>query len=555
MTTNAPPEIAAEFAAANAIALAGDWRAAAERYRALIAATPDFPPAYVNLASVQLAGRDAEGAMLTAANAAARFPGFPPIYAVAGEAAMQMGQPFAASNGFAAALSGGEDASLRAKLALSLQAQGRAAEASAQFAMARRAAPDDAAIASAALFSGHYDPMNSPAEALAEAAAWPRPASRAARPTPRDRDPDRRLRVAYASPDFANHSCAYFLAPLLAAHDRQAVEVFAYSDVGAPDGVTAAFKALNLQWRDMAGKSDDAFVAQARADAIDVLVDCAGHTTGNRLTAFAHRAAPVQVTWLGYPASTGLDCFDARLVDAITDPDGALASEDLVRVPGGFLAYLPPPFAPDPGPPPFETAGRITFGSFNNLPKLTSRTVAMWAPVMRAVPDSRLVVKAKGLDENATRERYVAMFQAQGLDVSRVEFTGFVGDIGAHIARYRTIDVALDTFPYNGTTTTCEALWMGVPVVTLAGDRHAARVGASLLDRVGLGDLVAADPADFARIAALLAADRQRLAALRGNLRARMAASPLCDGRRLAREFESVYRNMWRRVVRADGML
>ncbi|MCA0448775.1 MAG: glycosyltransferase [Proteobacteria bacterium] len=555
MTTNLPPEIAAAFDAANATALSGDWRAAAERYRALIAAAPDFPGAYVNLASVLLAGRDAEGAMLVAASAATRFPGFLPIYAVAGEAALQLGQPFAASNGFAAALSGGEDANLRAKLALSLQAQGRAAEAAANFALARRLAPNDAAIASAALFSSHYDPQISPAQALAEAATWPGPAIRASRPAPRDRDPERRLRVAYVSPDFANHSCAYFLAPLLAAHDRQAMEVFAYSDVGAPDGVTAAFKALDLRWRDMAGKSDDAFVAQAHEDDIDVLVDCAGHTTGNRLTAFARRPAPVQVTWLGYPASTGLDCFDARFVDDVTDPADALASENLLRVPGGFLAYLPPPFAPAPGPPPFEAAGRITFGSFNNLPKITPRIVAMWAQVLRAVPDSRLIVKAKGLDENATRERYAAMFQAHGIDGARVEFVGFVGDIAAHIARYRMVDVALDTFPYNGTTTTCEALWMGVPVVTLAGDRHAARVGASLLDRVGLGALVAVDPADFARIAAGLAGDRARLADLRGNLRARMTASPLCDGRRLAREFEAAYRGLWRRVVSADGML
>lgn len=555
MSTNAPPEIAAEFAAANALAQAGDWRAAAERYRALIAAAPDFPPAHVNLASVLLAGRDAEGAMLTAAAAAVRFPGFLPIYAVAGEAALQLGQPFAASNGFAAALSGGEDANLRAKLALSLQAQGRAVEAAEQFARARRAAPGDAAIASAALFSANYDPAVSPAGALAAAADWPKPATRVARPKPRDPDPDRRLRVAYVSPDFANHSCAYFLAPLLAAHDRRTVALYAYSDVGAPDGVTAAFKALDLQWRDMTGRSDDDFVAQVRADGIDVLVDCAGHTTGNRLAAFARRPAPVQATWLGYPASTGLDCFDARLVDAITDPEGALASEPLIRVAGGFLAYLPPPFAPEPGPAPFDAAGRITFGSFNNLPKLTPRTIAAWAQALRAVPDARLIVKAKGLDEPATRERYAAMFLAHGLDGSRVEFVGFVGDIAAHIALYRSIDVALDTFPYNGTTTTCEALWMGVPVVTMAGDRHAARVGASLLARVGLERLVARDPGDFAAICADLAADRGALARLRGALRARMAASPLCDGRRLAHAFEEAYRGVWRRVVSADGML
>jgi predicted O-linked N-acetylglucosamine transferase (SPINDLY family) len=423
------------------------------------------------------------------------------------------------------------------------------------FDRARALAPADMAIASAALFADHYDPIGSPTQALARARSWPNPAPGAPRPTPRDPDPERRLRVGYASPDFANHSCSYFLAPPLAAHDRAQVQVFAYSDVAVPDGITAAFRGLDLVWRDMAGKDDDAFLAQARDDGIDILVDCAGHTTGNRMGAFARRGAPVQVTWLGYPGTTGLDVFDARLVDCETDPDGAPASEPLVRVPGGFLAYLPPPYAPAPGPPPFARKGYATFGSFNNLPKLNPGTLDLWARAVAPVPEARLLVKARGLDEAPTAERVRGHLARAGLPPERVELRGFVDGVAAHIALYGEVDIALDPTPYNGTTTTCEALWMGVPVLTLAGDRHAGRVGASLLTHAGLADCVAGTPDQFVARAAALASDRGRLSDLRAGLRARLSASPLCDGPRLARELETVYRALWRRVVRARPMV
>jgi predicted O-linked N-acetylglucosamine transferase (SPINDLY family) len=474
---------------------------------------------------------------------------------VLGETALERGAPAEAEAAFARALALAPDAQAWTKRALALQAQGRAAEAREVFAQARALAPRDASIASAALFANHYDPVFSPAEALARARVWPNPAPRAARPAPADPDPERRLRVAYASLDFANHSCSYFLAPLLAAHDRKAVEVFAYSDVAVPDGVTAAFQGLDLVWRDMTGRRDAEFLAQARADRIDAMVDCAGHTTGNRLGAFAARAAPVQLTWLGYLGTTGLDTFDARLVDAETDPDGALASEPLVRVPGGFLAYLPPPYAPPAGPSPSARRGCVTFGSFNNLPKLNPRTLDLWGRAVAAVPGARLLVKARGLDEAPTAARVRAALARAGLAEDRVELRGFVDGVDAHIALYGEIDIALDPAPYNGTTTTCEALWMGVPVVTLAGDRHAGRVGVSLLTRADLADLIATSPADFAARAAALAADGARLAALRAGLRARLAASPLCDARRLAREFETVYRALWRRVVSGAAMV
>lgn len=548
-------EIASRFAAANARARAGAWVEAVALYRRLIAAAPGFAPARVNLAASLMAGRDLDAAHEVAEEAARRFPDFAPAWAVLGEAALERARPASAEAAFARGLAISPDAALWTKRALALQGQGLAQAARDAFDQARVLAPGDMAIASAALFADHYDPIGSPAEALARARAWPNPAPGAARPAPHDPDPERRLRVAYASPDFANHSCSYFLAPLLAAHDRAQVQIFAYSDVAIPDGITAAFRGLDLVWRDMAGKSDGDFLAQAREDGIDILVDCAGHTTGNRMGAFARRGAPVQVTWLGYPGTTGLDVFDARLVDSETDPDGASASEPLIRVPGGFLAYLPPPYAPAPGPPPFSRKGYATFGSFNNLPKLNPGTLELWARAVARVPEARLLIKARGLDEAPTAERVRGHLARAGLPPERVELRGFVDGVAAHIALYGTVDIALDPTPYNGTTTTCEALWMGVPVLTLAGDRHAGRVGASLLTQAGLADLVARAPDEFVARAASLASDRARLSDLRAGLRARLSASPLCDGRRLAREFETVYRALWRRVVRARPMV
>ncbi|MCM0020244.1 MAG: glycosyltransferase [Tagaea sp.] len=548
-------DVSTRFAAANARARAGAWGEAIELYRRLMDEAPGFAPARVNLAASLMAVRAFAAAFEAASDAVARFPEFAPAWSVLGEAAMERARPAEAEAAFARAVALAPDASSWAKRALALQAQGRAEAARAAFAQARARAPADPAIASAALFCAHYDPVGAPDDALAQAQSWPNPAPGAARPAPADPDPERRLRVAYVSPDFANHSCSYFLAPLLAAHDRAKVELFAYSDVATPDGVTQAFQGLDLVWRDMTGRDDDAFAAQARADGIDVLVDCAGHTTGNRLTAFARRAAPVQVTWLGYPGTTGLDVFDARPVDAETDPPDAVASEPLIRVKDGFLAYLPPPYAPEPGPPPFARNGFVTFGSFNNLPKLNPRTLALWARAVAAVPDARLLIKARGLDEAPTAKRVRAALAAAGLPAERVDLRGFVDGVAAHIAVYGEVDIALDPTPYNGTTTTCEALWMGVPVLTLAGDRHASRVGVSLLTRVGLDDLIAATPEDFVARAAALAADPAKLGELRAGLRARLAASALCDGHRLARAFETIYRELWRRVVPGRPMV
>ena len=542
------------FHQANRRAQAGDAQAALALYAAAIAADPGMAAAYVNRAAMLLATGDTQGAFAAAKAASARFPELAACYAVAGEAALAAGLPHAAEAELANARKLAPDHTpIANNLALALQAQGRIGEALAVYAQAMVQAPDDRRLASNALMAAQYDPPG--ASLLAQARAWPGAQTGVSRPPAR---PQGRLRIGYVSPDFCSHSCSYFLVPVLAGHDRAAVEIFAYSDVARPDGVTAAFRNLVPNWRDMAGRSDAAFCACVAADRIDVLVDCAGHTSGNRLAAFAQRPAPVQLTWLGYPDTTGLDCFDARLVDAISDPPGASdaqASEPLERLDGGFLAYMPPPFAPPVGPLPMAARGAPTFGSFNNLPKISDTTVALWADILRAVPAARLVVKAKGLAEPAAQARLVARFAAAGIAPGRIVATPFDAAIQDHIKRYADIDVALDTTPYNGTTTTCEALWMGVPVVALRGARHAARVGASLLAQIGADDWVAQDGAQFARIAANLVAAPDALAATRAGLRARVAGSRLCDGVRLARGIEKLCVELTARVASPVRML
>jgi len=286
-----------------------------------------------------------------------------------------------------------------------------------------------------------------------------------------------------------------------------------------------------------------------RADGVDILVDLAGHTVNGRLRMFARRAAPVQVSYLGYPDTTGLDTMDYRLTDQWADPAGMTEghyTESLVRLPGGFLSYGPPRACPAPGLPPVLEAGHLTFGSFNNASKLNPGVIALWSDLLKALPDARLLLKSQQLGDAGTRDWFRDRFEANGVSAQRVEFLGWQANGTSHLELYRKVDIGLDPFPYNGTTTTCEALWMGVPVITMAGDRHCARVGVSLLSKTGLDGLIADSARDFVEKAGALAADIGRLRELRAELRERMQASGLTNGRSLAAELEAAYRRMWR---------
>jgi protein O-GlcNAc transferase len=354
-------------------------------------------------------------------------------------------------------------------------------------------------------------------------------------------DANRRLRIGYVSADFRLHSVAFFFEPLLAYHDRTRVELFAYSQTTHPDGVTQRLLTQLDAWRDLVGMSDDEAAARIRADAIDVLVDLSGHTRGNRLGVFARRPAPVQMTYLGYPDTTGLTTIDVRITDAEADPPGmteSLHSERLVRLPHGFLCYRPPEGAPPVAPAP-STLGHIpTFASFNALTKLSAETLTLWARLLRETPEARLLLKHVTLTTPEGRARYAERLAAHGLPLERVVLRGFVPGLAAHLDAYAEVDVALDPFPYHGTTTTCDALYMGVPVVSLLGAAHVSRVGASLLARAGLREL-AVDGADaYAETARALLRDEARRVAIRATMRDRIFAGGLTDPERFARSFE-----------------
>jgi predicted O-linked N-acetylglucosamine transferase (SPINDLY family) len=337
---------------------------------------------------------------------------------------------------------------------------------------------------------------------------------------------------------------ACFLAHVLEAHDRGQVEVFCYSNSRQADAVTARIRAAADCWREIHALSDEQAAELIREDGIDLLVDLAGHTGDNRLPLFALKPAPVQVTWLGYPDTTGLREIDYRITDAWADPPGRsdeLHTEKLVRLPHGFAAYEPQEVAPEVAPLPAEANSFVTFGSFNNFNKLTDECLEVWARILEAVSTARLLLKCGQFDDPAMREEMLARFPS-----GRLELVGAQAGQAEHLAQYARVDVALDPFPYNGATTTCEALWMGVPVIALAGNRHAARVGLSMLTRVGLADLVATSQDEYVANAIELAADLSRLRTLRARLRDMMRSSPLTDGRQLAVELQAAYRDMWR---------
>ena len=361
-------------------------------------------------------------------------------------------------------------------------------------------------------------------------------------------DPHRRLRLGYVSGDFRRHSVAHFLAPVFEHRDHLSFELFCYTTRTREDEVTSRFRSKADHWRKLVGLTDQAAAELISGDKIDILIDLSGHTASNRLPVFAHKPAPVQVSWLGFPGTTGLAAMDYRVVDAITDPEGEAAdwtSESLVRLPHGFLCFDPPREAPDVASPPCLD-GPLTFGSFNNPAKLSLATLSAWADLMRRVPESRLLLKGLPFGDEMARALLLERLQSRGVTADRVTLHARIADPGGHLGLYRQIDIALDPFPYNGTTTTCEALWMGVPVVTLEGTRHSGRVGASLLTRLGLQELIAADLDDYVRIAADLATDRERLSELRRSLRPRMSASPLCNGPAFTRDLEAAFRSMWR---------
>lgn len=354
-------------------------------------------------------------------------------------------------------------------------------------------------------------------------------------------DPNRKLRIGFLSADLRRHSVAYFLLPVLQHLDRTAFEILLYADNRASDDYTAKFQALADHWRLVNGRKDAELHRMIAEDAVDILIELGGHTAGNRLGALAQKPAPVQITWLGYPGPSGLPAMDWRIVDAVAHPWPISPGPDRpLFLPGGYHCYQAPQEAPAVALRP--NGADIVFGSFNNAIKIGPRCAALWSRVLQAVPQSRLLLKSVNMASAMQRERLLGLFAEPG----RITLLDTAPDAAAHLAQYAQVDIALDTLPYNGTTTTCEALWMGVPVIGLRGAVPAARVGESLLLQAGLPELVAEDEAAFVAKAVDLAGDAGRRAALRQGLRGHMAASRLCDAARFAAAFGAALRQAWR---------
>ncbi|MBK9188155.1 MAG: hypothetical protein IPM33_04285 [Phycisphaerales bacterium] len=399
--------------------------------------------------------------------------------------------------------------------------------------------------------TSNYVPGLTPAQIFAEHKAygdllermWP--ATRRTFTNPRD--PEKRLRVGILSPDLRTHSVAFFIEPFVQGHDRAGFELIAYQTNRTEDAVTVRLRKGFGAWHDCSALGDEALIGRLLADKLDVLIELSGHMQAHRLPVMHMRAAPVQATYIGYPNTTGVRAMDARFVDSITDPAGeadACASERLVRLDPCFLCYRPPADAPKPAMP--RGDGPVTFGSFNALQKINPPLVHLWARVLQAVPGSVLLLKSWNLADRGSWAEFTRRFTDAGIDETRLQLCEPIAGIAEHLAAYSRVDVALDTFPYHGTTTTCEALWMGVPVVTLAGDRHASRVGASLLHAAGLPDLVAKDEEAYVHIATSLAGHATRRAHLRATLRDDLRAGPLCDEASYCRRLESALRGLWR---------
>ena len=522
-----------------------------------IALKPDFAQAHYNLGKA-LRARGAFDEALAAYRAAIHFQ---PDLALAhnnigvilhdrrlmDEAAAAYRRAIECAPGFAEA---------HGNLANALKDRGMIDEAVAEYRRALALQPQNAAIGSNFIHALQYSPDRNGEELTAELQTWNQrhtaPLRGTWRPHENPPDPDRRLRVGYVSADFRNHAVGRTFIANFEAHDRTQFDIVCYSAHAVGDEIGERFRNGSALWREIGALSDDTLAECIREDRIDILVDMSLHTAGNRLLAFARKPAPVQIAWLGYPGTTGLEAMDARITDRFLEPPGTdtvRGTEEPLRFADAWCCYGAPPVSPQVAPLPAAQSGHVTFGSFNNIAKTNDRVLGLWAEILRRVEGARLLLLC-----TEDRRPYVAeFFQRHGVAQDRVEFLAYYPSPSSaagtrsdeFLRRYARIDVALDPFPYNGLTTTCDALWMGVPVVALIGEFPLARLSFSVLSNLGLSDLAAKSDDDYVRIATRLARDIPHLTHLRATLRERMENSPLLDAPRFTRNLESAYREAW----------
>ena len=434
-------------------------------------------------------------------------------------------------------------------LGFSLAYQARVEEAIDEFMRSLEAAPGTSANICNALFASLYTDQRPATEITAlhrTLSAQIPPAAAPRTQWPQARRTAEPLRIGYLSPDMRVHPVGSFFAPVLAHHDREQFEIHCYSTTEAPDEMTQRLRSYTSDWHECVGRSDVWIAEKIFADGIQILVDLAGHTSGNRTGVLRAKPAPIQALYIGYPGTSGLPEVDYLIADGRVCPPAhdTLYTEKLARLSGSFWCFHAPDAAPSPAPAPVARNGYITFGSYNAAQKISDSTVRLWAAVLAAVPRSRLLLKSLSFADEKLRTRFKHRFIEAGLGAERIEMLP-PDELATFYGEYRHLDIALDPIPYNGGTTTCEALWMGVPVIALRGDLFRGRMASAILEIVGLPELVADTPQAYVAAAVQLAADPARIALLHQTLRGRVARSPLCDGPRAARELEALYRAMW----------
>lgn len=407
------------------------------------------------------------------------------------------------------------------------------------------------------LFAMNYSDQWSPRELFDAHVKWgQRSPEVGSMPIPSShRVANHRIRIGYLSADFRQHPVSHFIEPVLRHHDGDRFEIFCYHSDAREDSITTRLTGWVKHWRSVGDASDDDLERMLREDDLDILVELSGHSDGHRLGVLARRVAPIQVTYLGYPNTTGLRAIDYRITDGHADPPGEsdeLHVERLVRLPTTFLCYSPPEEASGLPIAPFQRKGYVTFCSFNNFAKISPTCMALWVRVLSAVPNSKLLIKTFGLQEQGLRRTLLEQLERAGADSDRISIAVPKRSHRDHMETYGEADIALDTFPYNGTTTTLDALWMGVPVISLAGDRHASRVGLSILSTVGLTEFATQTPDQYVAAAVELAGDPDKLGLLHRSLRERLAGSPLTDGRRFTAALEEAYLEIWNEVARTS---
>jgi predicted O-linked N-acetylglucosamine transferase (SPINDLY family) len=536
----------------------GQLDAAVELIRRAVRLKPGFAEAYVNLGVVLKANGRLDEAIAAYRQAIRLDPDLAEAHSNLGNALQDKEQWDEAIACHRQAIRLKPDnAESHYNLGKALNKVGRLDEAITCNRQAIRLKPDFAEAHSNLVYMLPFNPAYDARMILEESRQWDRqhaePLKKLIGPHGNDRNPERRLRIGYLSPDFREHCQALFVIPLLSNHDRDALEIYCYAHVGRPDAVTERIGGCVDVWRSIVGMTDGEAARKIREDRIDILVDLTMHMGNNRLTIFARKPAPVQAAWLAYPGTTGLSAMDYRLTDPYLDPPGLddqFYSETSIRLSDSFWCYDPLVTGLFVNPLPAQTNGHVTFGCLNNFCKVNEPVLRLWAQVLKSVPGSRFKLLCP---EGSHRRRLLDVFQREEVAPDRIELIARCPR-RQYFELYHRMDVGLDTFPYNGHTTSLDSFWMGVPLVTLVGQTVVGRAGLSQLTNLGLTELIARTPEQYVQIAAELAGNLPRLAELRRTLRARMEVSPLMDAPRFARNIEAAYRQMWRNWCTTGGV-